>query len=173
MRSHATRFAHSRPAAVQTLTYSGHTMKQLVATVNVPASTRVAVYPVEVVSDADEHDDTYAVGLYQERPIDNGQSQRVMVGSLSGIPTSQSLASAYVEGLPTNAMFANEPDKTHQPNCRFVFPTVGAAARPGDVYFGWLETVTPVRRGTPLTWCYGPANVERGYATTCASDGKT
>jgi len=175
VRSHATRFASSRPAAVQTLSYSGHTMRQLVATASVPASTRVAVYPVEVVSDdADEFDDTYAVGLYRERRLDNGQSQREMVGGLSGIPTSQSLASAYVEGLPTNAMFANEPDETHQPNCRFVFPTIGAAARPGDIYVGVLETVISVRRGTPLTWCYGPPSVERGYATACsASSGNT
>ena len=168
MRSHATRFTHSRPAAVQTLSYQGHTMRQLVATVNVPASTRVAAYPVEVVSDADEHDDTYAVGLYQERRLDTRQTSREMMATLSGIPTSRSLGSAYAKGLPTNAMFANEPDEAHQPNCRFVFPTVVASARPGDVYFGWLETVTAVRRGTPLTWCYGPASVERGYATACA-----
>ena len=28
------------------------------------ANTRVAVYPVEVVADAEEHDDTYAVAVY-------------------------------------------------------------------------------------------------------------
>lgn len=79
-------------------------------------------------------------------------------------------ARAYVDGLPTIAMFANEPDAEHEPNCLFIFPTVsgrGRRVRLGDVHYGYLQTVTGVRRGAALTWCYGPSYVERGYPTTC------
>ena len=75
----------------------------------------------------------------------------------------------YIGGLPTLAMFSNEPGEGGTPNCLFDFPTVGGRARVGDVRCGYLRTVTSVRRGAALTWCYGPSDVERGYSTACAS----
>ena len=66
-------------------------------------------------------------------------------------------------------MFSNEPGEGGTPNCLFDFPTVGGRARVGDVRCGYLRTVTSVRRGAALTWCYGPSDVERGYSTACTS----
>ena len=164
----------SRPAAIETTRYLGRSMRQLVATTDLSTGRRVAVYPVEVVSDDDEFDDTYAVQLYAEVPLSGGRTYRRPLESVSGIPTEKSLAQMYVDGLPTVAMFANEPGPEQTPNCRFRFPTLprgAAAASVGDVHCGYLETITRVRSGTPLTWCYGPTYVDRGYPTSCSSIG--
>ena len=70
-------------------------------------------------------------------------------------------------------MYSNEPDEGGAPNCLFDFPTVmrGRGRGPlGDIRVGYLRTLTSVRRGTSLTWCYGPSDVERGYSTACASN---
>ena len=53
---HAARFARAkgRLTAIETMLYNGQPMRQLVATVGLPARTRIAAYPVEVVSDEDD-----------------------------------------------------------------------------------------------------------------------
>ena len=86
------------------------------------------------------------------------------------MPTRKSLASAYVENLPTIAMFANEPDESYSPNCLLEFPLVRAERRPllGDVHCGFLRTTRRVERGVELTWCYGSDYVDRGYPTSCS-----
>lgn len=150
--------------------YKNQPMRQLVATADLPANSRVAAYPVEVVSDDDElddHDDTYAVAIYRNQQLSNGQTYRREYEGISGVPTARSLRDTFINGLPTIAMFANEPDKGGAPNCRLVFP-VTDQARTGDVVFGHLETTAPVRRGEPLTWCYGGDYVDRGYQTACS-----
>ena len=53
------------------------------------ANRRVAVYPVEVVADAEEHDDTYAVALYYAQ---GPRGEREAVPGVTGIPTEASLA---------------------------------------------------------------------------------
>ena len=166
LNEHAARFSHgSSPATIASVTYGGLQMRQLVAAFDVKAGVPVAVYPVEVVQDdVDEFDDTYAVRLYQQV----GGQRRAVVG-YSGIPTAASLERPYIDGLPTIAMFANEPDADHVPNCAFRFPTVAPrrSARRGEVLCGYLETARSVPRGESLTWCYGPADVERAYPTSC------
>ena len=80
-------------------------------------------------------------------------------------------ARAYVDGLPTIAMFANEPDASHAPNCELVFPsTTAARVRLGDVYSGYLETTALVSKGEALTWCYGSSYLDRGYKTSCSDE---
>ena len=168
---HAARFAPTTtPAAVG----AKYTMRQLIATVDVPSHTRVATYPVELVSDdLDSFDDTYAVRVYREAAAarKGEPPRREPIDGISGIPTSRSLERAYVDRLPTLAMFANEPDPSQRANCRFVFPTVarGGRARIGDVCCGYLATLTDVRKGEALTWCYSPPSDERAYATSCAA----
>ena len=166
--AHARQFRRSSPAAVAALLYEGRSIRQLVASTDVPAFTRVAVYPVEVVSDEDERDDSYSVGIYSE--VERyGRVLRREVQDVSGIPTRRSLALPYADGLPTNAMFANEPDASHLPNCVLTFPTVrGTRIRLGDVCYAYLETIASVKKGDALTWCYGDGYTDRGYPTTCA-----
>lgn len=169
---HAERFAsrRSHPSAIATMLYKNQPMRQLVATADLPANSRVAAYPVEVVSDDDElddHDDTYAVAIYRNQQLSNGQTYRREYEGISGVPTARSLRDTFINGLPTIAMFANEPDKGGAPNCRLVFPVTNEA-RTGDVVLGHLETTAPVRRGEPLTWCYGGDYVDRGYQTACS-----
>ena len=65
MRAHAARFEQSTPVAVRTTSTARRRLRELVATVDIPAHTRVAVYPVELVADTQEHDDTYAVAVYR------------------------------------------------------------------------------------------------------------
>ena len=55
------------------------------------ANRRVAVYPVEVVADAEEHDDTYAVALYIYY-AQGPRGEREAVPGVTGIPTEASLA---------------------------------------------------------------------------------
>jgi hypothetical protein len=167
LNEHAQRFPRSTPAAIAQVVYNGRVMRQLVAAVDVPALSRMAVYPVELVADEeDEFDDTYAVRVYRQ----TSDGRRLAVEGVSGVPTSRSLSAAYVDGLPTIAMFANEPDASQTPNCRVRFPTVRAPRTPrvGDVHCGVLETTVSVRRGEPLMWCYAPPSVERAYPTVCA-----
>ena len=165
---HAMRFRHtSMPIGFQSLEYQGRTMRQLAAMTNIGPGVRVAVYPVEVVSDDDEFDDSYAVRLYEE---DKVHGLRQTIDQLSGIPTSKSLSRAYIGGLPTIAMFANEPGMRTSPNCRFVFPTAHRAEiHVGDVLLGYLETNFNVHKGAALTWCYSPPEDERAYPTTCSA----
>ena len=59
------------------------------------ANTRVAVYPVEVVADAEEHDDTYAVAVYRSQ---GPRGEREAVPGVTGIPTEASLARALASG---------------------------------------------------------------------------
>ena len=171
---HAARFALSpaRPASVANIFYEGKPMRQLVATVNLRANTRVAAYPVEVVSDFDDHGEEYALGIwreYSQRGTDGVRRRfRQEFENVSGVPTRKSLRRAYVNGLPTIAMFANEPDATHLPNCELAFPTTTAAQlRLGDVYYAYLETTRPVSVGEPLTICYGFDYFPRSYPTAC------
>mmetsp|Transcript_16494 Transcript_16494/g.33315 ORF Transcript_16494/g.33315 Transcript_16494/m.33315 type:complete len:238 (+) Transcript_16494:57-770(+) len=165
MRGHAARFEKSTPVAVRTTSIAGRRIREVVATVDLPANIRVAVYPVEMVADTEEHDDTYAVAIYYA----NGpRGQREAVAGVTGIPTEASLAHAYIGGLPTVGMYANEPEEGDAPNCLFEFPTVGGRVHLGDMQQGYLRTVTSVQRGTSLTWCYGPSEMERGYPTACA-----
>jgi hypothetical protein len=65
---HVARFARTRarPASVETVLYKGQPMRQLIATVDLGARTRVAAYPVEVVSDYDSHGEEYALGIWRE-----------------------------------------------------------------------------------------------------------
>ena len=177
LNEHAARFLPTTtPAAVDAVRYGKLTMRQLVATVDVPALTRVATYPIELVSDTHaEFDDTYAVLVYREVTTGGLQQQqpprREPLSGFSGIPTSRSLTRDYVDGLPTLAMFANEPDTSQFANCRFIFPTVvqGREPRVGDVCCGYLVTLTAVRQGEALTWCYSPPSDERAYTTSCAA----
>ena len=180
LRAHAARFARiqSVPAALASVVHNGKPMRSLVATVDLAANQRVAAYPVELVSDDDDHDDTYALGVFVEvrrRDPNPAYRSRVTVGrreveGISGVPTRTSLASAYVDKLPTIAMFANEPDESHSPNCALDFPLVRAERRPllGEVLCGFLRTTMPVGRGVELTWCYGSDYVDRGYQTSCS-----
>ena len=151
-------------------------MRQLVTTVDVPPHTRVAVYPVEVMSDEAEFDDTYAMRVYREG--DSGRIHtsrdrhlpREVVQGVSGVLSLKSLARTRIGGLPTLAMFANEPDASHRANCRLVFPTTARATLElGEVLLGYLETTIAVSKGDPLTWCYGPAEGHRAYPTSCES----
>ena len=67
---------HVLSSAVASVLFEGQPIRQLVATANVPAFTRVAAYPVEIVSDDDAgHEDTYAVSVYQEKL--RGMSQQI------------------------------------------------------------------------------------------------
>lgn len=165
VQEHADRFSRgSQPAAVDSLVYNGRRIRQLVASIDVPAYTRVAAYPVELAYDVDEFDDTYAMRIYRQV----GQSRQAIDGA-SGILTDRSLARTYVGRLPTIAMYANEPDASQEANCVLFFPTVRSSARlhRGDVLYGYLETKVPVEAGAPLTWCYSPSGVERIYPTSC------
>ena len=170
--AHAERFATGscRPAAVALVKYNGRTIRQLLASEDVEAGRRVAVYPVEVAFDEDEFDDMYAIRVYRE-VVEGGRLSRKALEGVSGILTDRALAHAYVGNLPTIAPFANEPDASHAPNCMLAFPTIraGAQVRRGSVLFGYLETTSPVAAGAPLTWCYGPSDVERAYPTSCAA----
>ena len=143
-------------------------MRQLVAKTDLLANTRVAVYPVELVGDGAEFDDAYAVRVYRDRR--RGSGTREVVDSVAGILTAESLSDTSIDGLPTIAPFANEPDAEHAANCRLSFPTVREdAMRLGSVRNGYLETTRAVPKGTPLTWCYYPRDVLRAYPTSCAS----
>ena len=98
MRAHAARFEQSMPVAVRTTSTARRRLRELVATVDIPAHTRVAVYPVELVADTQEHDDTYAVAVYRS----NGpRGVREPLRGVTGIPTEASLARAYIGRLPT------------------------------------------------------------------------
>ena len=173
MSEHAARFTGGRAAAPSTVApvvLEGRTMRQLVATMDLPAHTRVAAYPVEVVPDDDDHDDEYAIGIFQEYSVvAGGRRFQREFDDVSGVPTRKSLRRKSVDGLPTIAMFANEPDAAHAPNCELVFPsTTAARVRLGDVYSGYLETTAPVSKGEALTWCYGSSYLDRGYKTSCS-----
>ena len=98
MRAHAARFEQSTPVAVRTTSTARRRLRELVATVDIPAHTRVAVYPVELVADTQEHDDTYAVAVYRSR---GPRGEREPLRGVTGIPTEASLARAYIGGLPT------------------------------------------------------------------------
>ena len=50
----------------------------------IQANTRVAVYPVEVVADSQEHDDTYAVAVYRAQ---GPRGEREAVPGVTGILT--------------------------------------------------------------------------------------
>ena len=175
LREHAARFdGGSTPVAVVSSTFRGRQMRSLVATVDVPPDARVAAYPVEVVSDDDSHDDTYALGIFRQLGAESSSSPRpaarIELDDVSGVPTRKSLARAYVDGLPTLGMFANEPDARHAPNCELIFPTTTAArVELGEVYCGYLKTIRRVRKGEPITWCYGSSYLARDYATSCAA----
>ena len=171
LQEHANRFGHEVPAAVSSIILGGRKMRSLIATVDVPTNNLVAAYPVEVVSDDDDHDDTYAIGIFREVMRNGGPATRVEFDGVSGVPTRTSLQDAFVDGLPTIAMFANEPDARHQPNCELVFPTTTLARiHLGEVYSAYLRTTRAVRRGEMLTWCYGESYVDRGYPTSCPGD---
>ena len=78
MRSHATHpglDARSRSVA------PGPTLSLAWA---IQANTRVAVYPVEVVADSQEHDDTYAVAVYRAQ---GPRGEREAVPGVTGILT--------------------------------------------------------------------------------------
>ena len=131
MSEHSARFDdEARSAAVGVSTVlrpNGRPMRQLVATQDLPPGVRVAAYPCEVVSDDQEFDDAYAVRIYQEA-WQGGRIVRRQCDGLSGVPTPKSLARASIDGLPTVAMFANEPNASGAPTCRFVFPTTRRGA---------------------------------------------
>ena len=87
------------------------------------ANTRVAVYPVEVVADAEEHDDTYAVAVYRS---EGPRGKREAVTGVTGIPTEASLARAFASwsgerrpglSLPTHSVAAapQEPSRFPRP----------------------------------------------------------
>ena len=154
-------------ARVATTVYRFRPMRELVATADIAAGTRVAAYPVEVASRAtDEFDSTYAVRLYW-RP------QWQVIYGAAGVLTTKSLSRAYIDGLPTIAMFANEPDARSRPNCVLRFPSTEATSvRVGDVLSGELETIVDVPRGAALTYCYYPREVERAYPTMCSAVGR-
>ena len=207
LHDHAARFdSESSPAAIAYILYAGTTIRSLVATINLPPDTRVAVYPVEVVSDEEDHDNTYAVGILREIPSSTSDVDRrgdrssvqvefhatshaymracrgirmhacthmhtqVEFDASSGVPTRRSLARAYVDGLPTIAMFANEPDARHTPNCALSFPTTTAMRIGlGDIYCAYLQTTRRVCKGDALTLCYGDSYIDRGYPTSCTA----
>ena len=98
MRAHAARFEQSAPVAVRITSTAHRRLRELVATVDIPAHTRVAVYPVELVADTQEHDDTYAVAVYRSH---GPRGEREPLRGVTGIPTEASLARAYIGGLPT------------------------------------------------------------------------
>lgn len=108
LQEHAARFdSSSSPAAIASIAYGGQQMRSLIATVNLPPNTRVAAYPVEVVSDEDDHDDIYAVSIFREMPRSSSTTRpatRVEFDDVSGVPTRTSLAKTYIDGLPTIAM---------------------------------------------------------------------
>ena len=83
LREHAVRFLASPTDRVfiSSVSYNSRTMRGLAASVDLPAFTRVASYPVEVVADDEEFDDTYAVRVYR---VD--ASGRKAVDGVSGIP---------------------------------------------------------------------------------------
>ena len=167
LKGHAARFDRTRSvlAAVASVVRNGVPMRSLVATVDLAANRRVAAYPVELVSDEDDYDRTYAPSVYLEvrrRNSNPAFGGRFTVGereldNISGVPTRKSLASAYFENFLTLAMYANEPGESHSPNCFLEFPVVraGRRLRLGDVYYGILRTTRRVERGVELTWCYG------------------
>ena len=184
LQRHAARFPKSSNLAVHVglVEYNGGQIRQLVATVDLPANTRVASYPVELMPDATPHDTTYAVEVYQELRLDEiGSSDRQCtpeargrvrgaLEGISGLPTEKSLAPAFVDGLPTVALFSNEPDTGSTPNCLFLFPKVDARSMhlAGTVHCGYLQTTKSVKAGAPLTWCYGPSYWRRvGYESSC------
>jgi hypothetical protein len=178
LHDHAARFdSESSPAAIAYISYAGNSIRSLVATVNLSPHARVAVYPIEVVSDVDEHDDTYAVGILREIPRSDDvdslgyrSSKQFEFDATSGVPTRRSLARAYIDGLPTIAMFANEPDARHTPNCALSFPTTTATRISlGDIYCGYLQTTRRVSKGDALTLCYGDSYIDRGYPTSCTA----
>jgi hypothetical protein len=149
------------PVAISTTYYDGRRMRQLVATRDLLASTRVAVYPVELVSATGTFDTTYAMTIYKTPEFE------VITGT-AGIPTRKSLSEAYVGGLPTIAMFTNEPDWDGRPNSNLIFPTTDdIGVRIGDVLCGYLETSVDVPAGAVLTTCYYEAAVPRSYPTWC------
>lgn len=176
---HVARFARTRarPSCVETALYKGQPIRQLVATVNLRAHTRVAAYPVEVASVFDGNGrrllgSEYGLLVYRkfvQRDRDGSLRQYEReFEDLVAVPTQKSLRRAYVDGLPTIAMFANEPDAAHSANCELIFPsTTAARLRLGDVHYAYLATTVPVSVGEPLTACYGESYFPREYPTSC------
>ena len=107
---------------------NGVPMRSLVATVDLAANRRVAAYPVELVSDEDDYDRTYALGVYLEvrrRNSNPAFGGRFTVGereldNISGVPTRKSLASAYFENFPTLAMYRLTSSTPQCPNPHFL-----------------------------------------------------
>ena len=168
LKGHAARFDRTRsvPAAVASVVRNGVPMRSLVATVDLAANRRVAAYPVELVSDEDDYDRTYAPSVYLEVRRRNSNP------AFGGRFTVGERELDNISGVPTLAMYANEPGESHSPNSFLEFPVVraGRRLRLGDVYYGILRTTRRVERGVELTWCYGSDYVDRGYLTGCRDD---
>ena len=161
----ASRFARTSKAVVRPFSFEGSQEWQLVASADIPVFTRVASYPVEVLSTDDGRVDgssNYALAIYQDDQF--GLSTTEFRG-VRGIPTPRSMTRTYVDGLPAAGMYANEP--TGGPNCVFEFPHTRGQPEAGDIASGFLMTTRPVRKGEALTWCYGDL-FQRNYKTGCA-----
>ena len=169
MRDHARRFVRGGniPSTVQPvqLAINGELqpMRQLVATVDLEAFVKVAAYPVEVIDYHEDYDGTYALAVYHEDELNYYSST---FADRIGIPTRKSLARKYVRGVPTLAMYANEPSQGQAANCIMSFPHSMEKPRVGTVEYGYLQTTRAVRRGDALTWCYGDV-YSRPYRTSC------
>ena len=166
--ANAQRFARTTPAVVRPFVFEGSNEWQLVAAVEIPMFTKVASYPVEVLSSDDgrvEGSRNYAVAIYQEDDfgITTGE-----YGGLRGIPTPLSMALTFRDGLPSAGMYANEPNESEGPNCVLSFPQSRRQPEVGDIESGYLVTTRRVKKGEALTWCYGDL-FQRNYKTGCAS----
>jgi len=76
-------------------------MRSLVATVDLAANRRVAAYPVELVSDEDDYDRTYAPSVYLEVRRRNSNP------AFGGRFTVGERELDNISGVPTLAMYAN------------------------------------------------------------------
>ena len=164
----ARRFVRSTPAMVGPVVFEGSQEWQLVASVDAPIFTKVASYPVEVMSTDDFRVDAssnYALALYEDD--DFGLSVREF-REIRGIPTSRSMARTYLDRLPAAGMYANEPTESTGPNCILVFPHSRRPPKVGDIETGYVLTTRPVKKGEALSWCYGDA-FRRNYKTGCTS----
>ena len=134
-------------------------MHQLVATTDIPRSTVVAAYPVQILADEDINRWDYAIDIYKlSGPLFEG---------ITGIPTKASIA-AYTPKFPAPVgMFLNEPMPGQKPNAQMKFPHVSAKKDHVDTFTtATIVTTRRVKNGDILTWCYGD-KYERNYETPC------
>ena len=152
--------ANTTPVAVERVKLGSRWMHQLVATKDIPRSTVVAVYPVEIFHDDDDDINRwdYSISIF------NLSGNEL---DFTGIPTKASLA-AYTKKSPAPVgMFLNEPTHDQTPNAKMKFPHISAKKDPrGTFALATIVTTRRVNKGDVITWCYGD-RYERNYKTPC------